>query len=41
MLIVVFQRLAVDLLLAVGQIRCQEILRMAVADVQEFPAKVG
>ena len=37
MLIVVFQRLAVDLLLAVGQVRGQEILRVAVADVQEFP----
>ena len=37
MLVVVLERLAVDLLLAVGQVRGQEILRVAVADVQEFP----
>ena len=38
-LVVVLERLAVDLLLAVGQVRGQEVLRVAVADVQEFPAK--
>ena len=38
-LIVVLERLAVDLLLAVGQVHGQEVLRVAVADLQEFPAK--
>ena len=36
-LIVVLERLAVDLLLAVGQVCGQEVLRVAVADLQEFP----
>ena len=38
-LVVVLERLAVDLPLALGQVRGQEVLRVAVADVQEFPAK--
>ena len=38
-LVVILERLAVDLPLALGQVRGHEVLRVAVANVQEFPAK--
>ena len=37
MLVVVLESLAVDLPLALGQVRGEEVLRVAVANVQEFP----
>ena len=40
MLVVVLESLAVDLPLALGQVRGQEVLRVAVANVQEFPANI-